>query len=333
MEPVLAVTGPILPDLPSNVMAYLAGLDSVTVDVTSGEMTLLANEQPLVELMWDRESRRMLLDMAESFTGFSLDPQMLALAEAWLQTSHVNFVLYVADTPQEELLQVDVAKLITVAFTDAGLDVAGISVPVPGLDAGLVRSTVQAYGVDQAMLCWQGTEARWLVNGMEMPYVSAGAGWLTESLGLLGWQTFPIHEKLEQLLVETDLPVAVLVDPAAEAPTEGCGAYQVAQAPEPTLAFAVQGTWNRQQGELALEEVDLPFGALGMLPIGISAQLRFPAVVAGLVPPTIDSVEASVGAGGVSTTVDTVDVGLHPHDLTIGTKLTPTSDLTLTFMC
>lgn len=144
-----------------------------------------------------------------------------------------------------------------------------------------------------------------------MPYVSAGAGWLTETLGLLGWQAFPIHQKFEQLLAETDLPLAVLVDPAAEAPTQDCGAYQVAQAPEPTLAFAVQGTWNRQQAELALDEVDLPFGALGMLPIGISAQLRFPAVVAGLVPSTISSVEASVGAGGVSATVDAVDVGVH----------------------
>lgn len=77
------------------------------------------------------------------------------------------------------------------------------------------------------------------------------------------------------------------------------------------MAFALRGTWNHQQDELALDEVDLPLGTLGMMPIGISAQLRFPAAVAGLAPPTISSVEMSVGAGGIFATVDAVDVGVH----------------------
>jgi hypothetical protein len=326
LEPVLAAAGAGLPRLPGTVMGYVAGLEAVRVDVKPGGMVVLTEEEPVVELLWDRESRRLLLELAGTFTGFRVDRQVLDVAETWLQSSHVDFVLYVAETPQDEVLQLDVAKPIGVTFTDTGVRVGGVGVPVAGLETGYVRRTLEGYGIDQAMLCWQGTELRWEVNGKEMPYVTAEAGWLTETLGLLGWQTFPIHEKLGQLLAETDLPLAVLVDPAAEVPGQGCGAYGVAPAPEPTLAFAVQGTWNRQEGELALEEVDLPFGAFGILPIGISAQLRLPAAVAGLVPPTISSVEASVGAGGVSARVDAVDVGVH-WDAELLTNLAEVADV------
>jgi hypothetical protein len=303
--------GVVIPDLQPAVMAYLAAFDSVSVDVTPSDLMLQADDQPVLEFIWDAEGRMALVGLAEKFAGFQLDPQIIDMVEPWLQSSHANVALHVADTPQDSMVDIDIGEPIAVAFEEGGLSVAGVSLPVAGL--GPVKSTIETFGVDSAQLCWQGTELRWLVNGMEMPYVTADPGWVTKTVGLLGWKTFPIHEKLGQLLAETELPVAMALDPAA-LPAEGCGAYQVAKAGEAPMAFAVEGTWNQQDGELALDEVDLPFSVFGMPPIGISAQFDLPAEITAFVPPTIGtigSVEASLDANGLAATLDGVDVGLH----------------------
>jgi hypothetical protein len=242
-------------------------------------------------------------------TGMQVDRQVLGVAENWLQSTHANVGVHVADSPQDDLLSVDIGQPITVAFTDSGLDVAGMPIPL-AMDTGLIQSTVQAYGVEQAQVCWQGTELRWLINGQQMPYVTADAGWLTETTQLLGWQVLPLHEKLEQIVADLEVPIAVALDPA-NVPTAGCGMYQAAQAGEASMAFAVEGTWNQEAGELDLKNVDLPFSMFGMLPIGISAQFRLPEVAAAQVPAAVNSVDASLGANGLMATVNDVDVAIH----------------------
>jgi hypothetical protein len=324
VDPLLSSVGLVIPDVDPGVMAMLAGFDTVGIDVTPGGLAVLTNEAPVVELVWDAASRQMLLGMAEGLVGLSLDPQMVELAETWLESTQVSLALHVAETPQDELVAVEFGQPLAVALETGGLDVAGMTVPLAGVDLGMVRNMIQAYGIDQAQVCWGGDELRWTVNGLELPYLTAESGWLTRAIRLTGWEAHPLAAKLEQLLAQTALPVAVLVAPGAAA-AEDCGAYQVAMAPAAPLSFGLNATWNPEAGELALKDVGLPFSALGMLPMGIAAQFRLPAMVAAYVPRGVSEVEASLRADGVSATVDDVEMALH-WDATLLENLAQVAD-------
>lgn len=318
LNPVLDAANLAIPGIQPSAAATLAQFDKLTLNVSPSELMVLTNDQPLVEVNWDEESRMTLLDTVGMFVpGFSVDNPQIApfidLGETWLETTQANVNLYISEAPQDELPVVDLGQPLVVAFDESGApSVAGME--IPGVDPRMIQptvNTIQAFGIDQAQLCWQGTEVRWLIDGMQMPYLTADAGWLTKTVNLLGWQTFSIHEKLEAFVAQTQIPLAVVLDPAAAAPTEGCGTYEIASTPAPTMAFALEGTWNRQRNELALQEVDLPFRMLGVLPLSIRAQIGFPNVVGAFVPATVDRVRATVGADGVSASLDEVDVALH----------------------
>ncbi len=325
VDPFLSAAGLVIPDLDPGVAALLARFDKLALDLTPGEAMLLTNDQTLLELFWDADSRQYLLDTAQRLGGFQLDPQILDLAETWLQTTHATADLFIATSPQDDLPQIALGEPITVALADTGLLVAGAPIPVAGLDTALLRQTIQAYGIQQAQLCWQDNQLRWLVNGLPMPYLTADTGWLTKLIRLTGWQPLPMADKLDQLLAQTDLPITLLASPSAAAQAPACEPYQVASAPAPSLAFAVAGTWNRQQAELALEDVEIPFQALGMLPIDITAQLRFPPIVAAFVPSAVNHVQASLGAGGATATVDDVNIAIH-WDQTLLSNLAQVAD-------
>ncbi|MFQ5855710.1 MAG: hypothetical protein ACE5LU_08730 [Anaerolineae bacterium] len=308
----LALLNVALPGIDPGVAAMLARFGKVTVDVTPSEMVLLADEQPMVELTWDAAGREKLLGMAESLGGFALDRQMVAIAEPWLESTHVNVGLHIADTSRDSTPSFTVGGPITVALEDGGMvSVAGVSVPVAGLDTGMLRNTVRAFGIEQAQVCWRGDEVRLQVNGMPMPFVRASEGWMPKAIRLTGWQAHPMAAKLEQVLAGLDVPVALLVDPAATAPAGGCADYRVAEAPKPLMTFGVDAAWNPATAELALKNVGLPFAALGMMPMDIAAQLRLPTLVSAFVPRDLGRVKATVGGNGLSANVDGVDLNVY----------------------
>jgi hypothetical protein len=303
-------------DVDPNVAAMLATFDKISVDASSQKLMLTTNDRPAVELFWDQDGRQMLLDTTQKFVpGLSLDnPQfapIMDLAETWLKTSHVNVDLFIDDTPQDALPSVKMGEPLQVAFNGSALNVAGMDVPLYGVDLGLIKDTVRAYGVENAQLCWQGDELRWLINGLELPYVSADDGWLIKAIETAGWQAHPIALKLEKILSETNLPVAVATSPEMLAPVKECGAYMAARAAEPSLAFSVDATWHPDDAVLELHDVGLPFAALGLFPLDISAQIGLPPEVAVFVPRTLGDVKANLGADGLYATVDGIDAAIH----------------------
>lgn len=313
-----ALLGVALPDVDPSVAAMLAPLDKVTVDVTPSELMVSTNEQPVVELLWDADGRQRLLEIVQGLVpGLNLDHPQIApvveLAETWLASSHVNLDLHVANKPMDSVSAIEIGRPVTVALDETGI-VYVMDMPVAAVDpqvAGPVMGQAQAAGIKQAEVCWDAGQLRVLVNNTPMPYVTADPGWLTKAIQVTGWQPHSIAEKLEQILAEARVPVALMVDREAAAPVSDCGAYEAAQVAAPAMAFAVDATWNPQLGELALQDVGLPFATLGMMPIDIAAQVRLPAVVAATVPPGLGRVEASVGADGFTADLDDVSVAVH----------------------
>jgi hypothetical protein len=294
-------------DLAPTYAALLAKYDKIEVDITPGEFLVKADNEPAVRLIWDQDSRLALANTVENFLGIALDPQAFATAESWLEDSNVSLVLNIADEPQDGAPVVEINSPITVALNGtAAPTVEGV--PIYGLAPqvmGVVMQTAQFAGIDQMQACWSGGHLYWLVNGMPMPYVTIGDGWLSTAIRLTGFQPLPAADKIEQTLSNVTLPANLSLGTASAASSSACGAYQSATA-KALMAINVDATWARQSDELTLGQVNLP----SLVPLDLSAKIHVPGASA-FVPANLKQVAVTVGPAGFSANINDVDVAIH----------------------